>query len=601
MTDIILSLDDATPLRIDPSRTIFWTGAGISADPPSCLPLGSGLTDAYLETAMGPKWKQFVAIWNNHVPQIMNSVKNGEWSEPEPVGTFTEADIFDKAWQRPRLEYIIGEMNKLDKYFNSIHFTKPENQRLFARGESIAAIQRFSLVRPNLTHFRLADLSKAGARLVTANFDTGLEEASAKNVYHFHSSATDKPENFGATIVAMSRGLDEGFQDEMIRCFEKGFDIVFIGYGGVDFFDAEPFFRSLQGRTFPGKAIYLHYCANPGKREDAKRKEKAYAYLLEPFKNQYIAYGTTEELFHAIYDSYTPITVDKGDCGAFGAVKDYLKDLVDALEDKDTYYFLNTFRICSQLNISPGRLYPDWVNRLENLFSIWESDSPHTIEYMTVSDGQRNDNIMDDIYSNNCHDRELAKTGLKRRIAPYMRSWEKKHNNIMYVANKGYGFPLPRKTIRRYVDLTKQILEEKKTDEYSADISRATVMYLCGWQTKAVIWLYMKSHGFIKRRMLFLKACIDELMKYPFTRFRYRTHYLSLCRQAGYIDAVVNKSGYQGNLQEEWDICMQTPILYDAGQVLQSRIYQARFLGITDGGEKLKKIRKRILDLRENY
>ncbi len=478
MTDIILSHDDASPLRIDPSRTIFWTGAGISADAPSCLPLGSGLTDAYLETAMGPKWKQFVALWNNHVPQIMESVKNGKWSEPAPVGKYTEADIFGEAWQRPRLEYIIGEMDKLDKYFNSIHFTKPENQRMFARGESIAAIQRFSLVRPNLTHYRLADLNKAGARLVTANFDTGLEKASAKNVYHFHGSATDRTDNLGATIVAMSKGLDEDFQNEMIRCFESGFDIVFIGYGGVDFFDAEPFFRSLQGRTFPGKAIYLHHCADPGKRKDAKRKEKTYTYLLEPFRNQYIAYGTSEELFHAIYDSYTPVTVDSVDCGAFGTVKGYLDDLVAALEDKDTYYFLNTFRICSQLNISPGRLYPDWVERIVKLFAIWESDGPHTIEHMTVLDGQRNDGIMDDIYSNNWHDKELMDSGLRSKIEPYMRAWEKMHNNIMYIANKGYGFPLPRKTIRRYVEQTKQILAEKKTDEHSADISRATVMYL---------------------------------------------------------------------------------------------------------------------------
>ncbi len=109
----------------------------------------------------------------------------------------------------------------------------------------------------------------------------------------------------------------------------------------------------------------------------------------------------------------------------------------------------------------------------------------------------------------------------------------------------------------------------------------------------------MKSHGVIKSRMLFLKDCIDELKEYPFTRFRYRTHYLSLCRQAGYIDAVINKYGYQGDIQKEWNICMQTPILYDAGQVLQSRIYQAKFSGITDGVEDLKKIRQRILDLRE--
>lgn len=55
MIDIILGKDDASMLGIDPSRTVFWTGAGISTKEPSCLPLGNGLTDAYLEAALGDK------------------------------------------------------------------------------------------------------------------------------------------------------------------------------------------------------------------------------------------------------------------------------------------------------------------------------------------------------------------------------------------------------------------------------------------------------------------------------------------------------------------------------------------------------------------
>lgn len=205
---------------------------------------------------------------------------------------------------------------------------------------------------------------------------------------------------------------------------------------------------------------------------------------------------------------------------------------------------------------------------------------------------------------NNWHDNKLAATGIARKLKPYMNGWDKKHQTVMLKFNKVFkkiGCWLPQKVIRKNVDMTIEILKHKKMDETSADISRGTVLYLCGWQTKGAIFLYQKTHGLIKRRMLFLKQCIEDLLQYPFTRFRYRTHYLSLCRQLAYINATLHngKAGYEGDIQKEWDICMQTPILFDAGQVLQARIIEAQMYGLHDGVDELKAIRQRILDLRK--
>lgn len=620
--NIILGKDDTTCLQILPNKTIFWTGAGISCIKPSSLPLGNGLTDAYLKAALGPKWKDFVVLWNNHFPQIKDAVKDGKWTYPASVGTYTVADVDSGvAWQRPRLEYIIGEMDKLDKYFASICFEKTENQSLFARGSSLAALKSFAHIEPCLYHYRLADLTKAGAIMVTSNFDDGIEMALFADsdkivqnhgmtavdtgngyIYHFHGVATDKSDNLGATISAMSKGLDEKFESYLESCFESGYDIVFVGYGGVDFFDAEPFFKRLKGKDYPGKAIYLQWCPDITKREDKAKKDKSYKYLLEPFHNQYIAYADTDEFFKAIWDSYTDVTTLDRDCGAFKSAKDTLQKIVDDQIDAETYYFLNMFRLCSQLNISPGRFYPDWIERISKLFTRWKEDGNETLWRMSVVDGQKNDGIIDDIFSNNWHDEKLNATGMVDELRPYMNAWNRKHQTIMLRFNRacwGYGFPLPRKVIRNYVDKTKEILKEKKTDEVSVDISRGTVMYLCGWQTKLPIFLYQKSHGLIKRRMLFLKQCIEELLEYPFTRFRYRTHYLSLCRQLAYINAAIHRSGYEGDIQKEWDICMQTPNLFDAGQVLNARLIEAKQYQIKTGVDELKAIRQRILDLRK--
>ena len=68
-----------------------------------------------------------------------------------------------------------------------------------------------------------------------------------------------------------------------------------------------------------------------------------------------------------------------------------------------------------------------------------------------------------------------------------------------------------------------------------------------------------------------------------------------------YINATLHKgqNGFEGDIQKEWDICMQTPILYEAGQVLNCRLIQAKLYGLSDGTKELKMIRERILDLRK--
>lgn len=165
----------------------------------------------------------------------------------------------------------------------------------------------------------------------------------------------------------------------------------------------------------------------------------------------------------------------------------------------------------------------------------------------------------------------------------------------------GYGFPLPRNIIKKYVDKSFDIINNRANSETDIDISRSTVMYLCGHQTMVVVYIYRKCKGLLRGRLVFLKKQIDRMLQCHFTKFRYRTHYLSLKRKAAFIDIVLNKgiNGYEGDIQEEWDICMQTPDLYDAGQVIDCRLKQAEWYGLTEGVEELKAIRNRILELRK--
>lgn len=384
--NLILSKEPLTPLSLNPARTIFWVGAGIGADAPCNLPLGNTLTDAFLYAMLGDRAENFILYWNNHIPAIRDCVKNGEWSMPSVQTQYSVEDVrLGKAWERPRLEFIIGEINKLDLEFQGITCENPKIEYRYHRQCSIESLAHFAEAEPNLLHYRLADFAKAGATIVTANFDTCIERALGVDVkhirpaicdgvkgietdygfvYHFHGVATDDDiqSSLGATVNNISKKLPDEFTARLTRNFEDGYSIVFIGYSGLDFFDVQPFFESLQPETYSGKAIYLHYCANDPACENARKAAKCYEYLLSPFRERIIAYGLAADFFErlekssGITGSVDASAISKAPGRAFGDTKRQLHNFAGCREkdDAEIFYFLNMFRLTSQLNINPA-------------------------------------------------------------------------------------------------------------------------------------------------------------------------------------------------------------------------------------------------------
>ena len=151
--NLILTRDPLTPLSLDPAKTFFWAGAGIGADTPCNLPLGNALTDAFLYNMLGDKAEEFILYWNNHIPAIRDCVKNGEWSAPSVQTQYTAEDVrLGKAWDRPRLEFIIGEINKLDQEFQGLSYENAESKSRYYGQCSIESLTHFAEAEPNLLH-----------------------------------------------------------------------------------------------------------------------------------------------------------------------------------------------------------------------------------------------------------------------------------------------------------------------------------------------------------------------------------------------------------------------------------------------------------------
>lgn len=609
--NVILSKDNLDILSINPSKTIFWVGAGVGADSPCNLPLGNVLTDAFLYAMLGDKAEDFILYWNNYIPAIRDCVRNGIWSEPLCRTQYTVADVKSgEAWERPRLEFVIGEVNKLDQEFCGISFENPENVKRYRRQQSIESLAHFAEAEPNLLHYWLADFARAGAMIITANFDICIEKAidgdnklsvcdgvkgietGAGFIYHFHGVATDEDmqNNLGATVNNISKRLPERFTDRLVKYFEDGYDIVFVGYSGLDFFDVYPFFKELQTGEYPGKALYLDFCLNDKKCEEALKMDKHYEYLLSPFKEGVIAYGLSTIFFDIIGRnsgiscskeiSEIPKTVGT----AFDAAKKQLHALAAGMDtnDVDTFYFLNMFRLTSQLNINPVNFYPDWGERIKTIYNDWKNDS-NVLQRMFSTTGQINECIVDDIRFNNWGSKNDDYLSVVADIRYYIDKWDVRHRTALSDHMSWRKRGAEKKQIDEFVDRTCEILKQGAYTMLSPeeqDIERDTVHYLCGWQTKKiyVLWAIPIVRYVVYLQLRYLKGKIEQLLQYPFNYFMYRTYYLSLCRQLGAIRAMLGENaednGFYGNIQQEWDICMETPNLFDARMTIRARLRQ---------------------------
>jgi hypothetical protein len=189
--------------------TVFWTGAGISADLPAGAPVGNVLADRALDHAFA-------------------------------VGTLAAVVESYQALritrQRPRLETL------LDVVFSA--------HGLSALADLLSDLRD---PPPNGIHSFFAAHAAAGGKHITANFDPCIESAvtggQKVEVFHFHGSFADDPsgQGLGARLGEIEHGFPATIRDRLAAILTTGppAALVFAGYSGSDFFDADPLLRAL--------------------------------------------------------------------------------------------------------------------------------------------------------------------------------------------------------------------------------------------------------------------------------------------------------------------------------------------------------------------
>lgn len=197
-------------------QVVFLSGAGISADPPTCGPVGLGLTYRALEHA-----------FLDETLEEVRAVYEAVWETVSP-GTGTPSV--------PRLEAVL-------EIAVQVH------------GAVILETLLRDLLeaRPNPLHRFFNRHLCLGGRHITANFDTLIEgDDPDRAPVHFHGAlghGNDSWARLGARLSTLERGFDASMRAELRNTLLIGDvrAVVVVGYSGLDYFDMDPFIASIAG------------------------------------------------------------------------------------------------------------------------------------------------------------------------------------------------------------------------------------------------------------------------------------------------------------------------------------------------------------------
>lgn len=201
-------------LSADPGECVFWSGAGISANPPTSLPLGLQLTEESLENSCEPG---------------ISSRLSHYFAQAKMPATSGIKDA-------PRLEVV------LDALYQAIG------------ARAFEALRRVGQAEPNPLHRLFAGHLALGGAHLTTNFDRCIEKAASGvpvdgSVVHVHGEwDPQRPEVLGARISTVGGGLPTPLAERITNELAARKAIVFVGYSGSDYFDVDPYFRGLPER-----------------------------------------------------------------------------------------------------------------------------------------------------------------------------------------------------------------------------------------------------------------------------------------------------------------------------------------------------------------
>lgn len=279
--------------KYEPGKITFWTGAGIDFPAPTCLPLGSQLTEFFIKFACG---------------NDLGSAILREWKKRQNWLNFLP---FEKQQSGvPRLETIVESIREIE-------------QNLSENYSIISGFASFNEPHPNLSHYILAEFLNNGSNIITTNFDNCVPKAyneiyrneaiidlspqkdgsglyvyessnpKAGKIYHVHGVASHYPD-LGASLQKIKNGLPLPFMELLRKWYSEGHCQIYLGYGGGDSLDVNLFF--LNEKPSISEGIYVRHESNSNGENKPSKISKNEKTILRPFSKKTICCCNTSDI-----------------------------------------------------------------------------------------------------------------------------------------------------------------------------------------------------------------------------------------------------------------------------------------------------------------
>lgn len=519
----IISLDTAVEkgffINKETSRIIL-AGAGISSAGPANLPLGKELTDFYLQTSIGSKAAEYVL---------------------EKWDCFSKLIYHDTGRNFPnlRLEMIVDNVNKMER-------------RMEIQG-MINGFNGFTKCPSNYNHRLLYQLAKKGNMILTPNFDTAIENAYGEirnfnreyelqcpilrngeglRIYHFHGIPNFNSEMYysdefalGATIENIKEGVPKGLGNNLIEKIQRGWQIVFLGYSGSDFFDITPFFANLPNIN-TGTAICFAHRQKPSGEELYRYKQ-----LLSKFENAYILYGDTTQFLELILGvelCQTKHIMEQSN--NFDWKKEFRNIRGEYTEEQHEIVLIeNGIRILNQIDLNYYECYSGWARALKKLLTYLLSNN-HSSTFFSEPD--LSSTIVADL-------KEVCTNGIK--LYPERSCLFRQEYEAMYTIMDG-----KRKSIISPADMAEQTSFERLLNivnkgEINAENYNSRTVYTMNNHVKSCIrmWIQEPDNINIRSRLLQLSEALDRMLTMPYYQYMYLSYYITLLKLKNLVKAIL--------------------------------------------------------------
>ena len=333
----------------------IWVGAGVSINEPSRLPSGNELTEfAFTNMIIGKD--RFLEIWGK-------------------INTYEAKYCNMSVTKFPRLELLLSSIAYIEKFFMG---------KGSLRGNFLSGLNSFDEVPFNENHMLLAVLAHAGARIMTANFDLGIERAyrvlyaeECTNIVHFHGT-NQSGDKIGATIENVTHFVNKTIEHKIESSFYNKRSNYFFGYSFSDMYDINVTIQRLYSDSNTSYTKDNWVCNHKGWDVGL---EKKVSNIFGKKDNVHIDNTETTEALKKLCAKYfivIPNQMDKkGEKSANG--KKWSELFLEKVEITEEFKILSSIHFYNRMGIAVDKIDKQILEKYEQM--EFENDKREILEY----------------------------------------------------------------------------------------------------------------------------------------------------------------------------------------------------------------------------